>query len=84
MDTTMTIDTSVAPFIGHFAEALETNPAELSTDTAFKDLGNWDSLAALSVIAMIDEHYGVSVGGADLEQSRSLQDLWTLVAQRRA
>jgi acyl carrier protein len=36
------------------------------------------------VIAMIDEHYGVSVGGADLEQSRSLQDLWDLVAQRRA
>jgi acyl carrier protein len=76
----MTIDA----FIGNFAEALETSPAELSAGTAFKDLANWDSLAALSVIAMIDEHYGVSVGGADLEQSRSLQDLWDLVAQRRA
>jgi acyl carrier protein len=76
----MTIDA----FIGNFAEALETNAAELSAGTVFKDLANWDSLAALSVIAMIDEHYGVSVGGADLEQSRSLQDLWDLVAQRRA
>lgn len=76
----MTIET----FTSNFAEALETNPAELSADTAFKDLTNWDSLAALSVIAMIDEHYGVSVGGADLERSRSLQDLWELVAQRRA
>jgi acyl carrier protein len=76
----MTIDT----FIPHFAEALETDAAELAADTAFKDLANWDSLAALSVIAMIDEHYGVSVGGTDLEQSRSLQDLWQLVAQRRA
>jgi acyl carrier protein len=76
----MTIDA----FIGNFAEALETNAAELLAGTVFKDLANWDSLAALSVIAMIDEHYGVSVGGADLEQSRSLQDLWDLVAQRRA
>jgi acyl carrier protein len=76
----MTIDN----FIANFAEALETNRAELSADTTFKDLANWDSLAALSVIAMIDEHYGVSVGGADLEQSRSLHDLWDLVAQRRA
>jgi acyl carrier protein len=76
----MTIDN----FIANFAEALETNRAELLADTTFKDLANWDSLAALSVIAMIDEHYGVSVGGADLEQSRSLHDLWDLVAQRRA
>jgi acyl carrier protein len=70
-------------FIGHFAEALEMDAAELSADTVFKDLANWDSLAALSVIAMIDEHYGVSVGGADLEKARSLQDLSDLVAQRK-
>lgn len=76
----MSLDT----FIGHFAEALETNAAELSSDTVFKDLASWDSLAALSVIAMIDEHYGVSVGGTDLEKARSLQDLWDLVAQRKA
>jgi acyl carrier protein len=75
---------TIEPFIIHFAEALETDAAELSADTEFKDLANWDSLAALSVIAMIDEHYGVSVGGTDLERSRSLQDLWQLVAQRRA
>lgn len=76
----MSLDT----FISHFAEALETNAAELSPDTVFKDLASWDSLAALSVIAMIDEHYGVSVGGTDLEKARSLQDLWDLIAQRKA
>ncbi|QJD99017.1 acyl carrier protein [Massilia forsythiae] len=76
----MSIDT----FIGHFAEALETGAGALTPQTVFKDLDNWDSLAALSVIAMIDEHYGASIGGADLEKARSLQDLHELVAQRRA
>jgi acyl carrier protein len=76
----MNIDT----FIPHFAEALETDAAALAAGTVFKDLDNWDSLAALSVIAMIDEHYGVSVGGTDLDKAQTLQDLWDLVAQRRA
>lgn len=76
----MSIDT----FTHHFAEALETDAGALSGATVFKDLDNWDSLAALSVIAMIDEHYGVSVGGADLEKASSLQDLWDTVEKRRA
>ncbi|MFK3738286.1 acyl carrier protein [Massilia sp. TN1-12] len=76
----MNIDT----FIKHFAEALETDAGALAAATVFKDLANWDSLAALSVIAMIDEHYGVSVGGTDLEKAQTLQDLWNLVVERRA
>jgi acyl carrier protein len=75
---------SVATFIPQFAEALETDAGALAPSTAFKDLTNWDSLAALSVIAMIDEYHGVSVGGTDLETAGTLQDLWNLVAQRRA
>jgi acyl carrier protein len=75
---------SVETFIQHFAEALETDAGALAAGTVFKDLSSWDSLAALSVIAMIDEHYGVSVGGADLEKAATLEDLWDLVAQRRA
>jgi acyl carrier protein len=75
---------TVQTFIENFAEALETNASDLSVQTEFKDMANWDSLAALSVIAMIDEKYNVSVGGSDLEKSRTVQDLWDLVSQRVA
>lgn len=71
-------------FIAHFAEALETNPAELSADTDFKNLPNWDSLAALSVIAMVDEHYGASIGGDELERAQTLADLWQAVSGKAA
>lgn len=71
-------------FIAHFAEALETNPAELSADTEFKNLPNWDSLAALSVIAMVDEHYEASIGGDELERAQTLADLWQAVSGKAA
>ncbi len=71
-------------FIPQFAEALETDPAQLSADTEFKNLSTWDSLAALSVIAMIDEQYGASIGGDDLERARTLADLWQAVSAKAA
>lgn len=71
-------------FIAHFAEALETNPTELSADTDFKNLPNWDSLAALSVIAMVDEHYAASIGGDELERAQTLADLWQAVSGKAA
>lgn len=71
-------------FIARFAEALETDPASLDAGTEFKTLANWDSLAALSVIAMIDEYYGVSIGGDELERARSLDDLRQAVAAKAA
>jgi acyl carrier protein len=75
---------TVQTFIENFADALEMNPAELSPQAEFKELANWDSLAALSAIAMIDEKYSVPVGGADLEKSGTVQELWDLVSQRMA
>ncbi|MCC2957054.1 acyl carrier protein [Massilia sp. IC2-477] len=75
---------TVQTFIENFAEALEMSPGELSPQSEFKELANWDSLAALTVIAMTDEKYNVAVGGADLEQSRTLQELWDRLAQRIA
>lgn len=71
-------------FIAHFAEALETDAAQLSADTEFKNLPNWDSLAALSVIAMIDEHYGASIGGDELERAGTLANLWQVVSGKAA
>lgn len=71
-------------FIARFAEALETDPAALDAATEFKTLANWDSLAALSVIAMIDEYYGASIGGDELERARTLDDLRQAVTAKAA
>lgn len=71
-------------FFARFAEALEVDAGSIGEDSVFKTLANWDSLAALSVIAMIDEFYGASIGGDDLERSTTLGELWQLVAAKSA
>jgi acyl carrier protein len=53
-------------FINNFAEQFdETDINEFSAETAFKELEEWSSLHALSIIAMADEVYGVKITGED-------------------
>jgi acyl carrier protein len=74
----------IEKFVTDIAEALEMDSAQLSAETEYKELANWDSLAALSVIAMTDENYNVSIGGDDIEKSRTVNELWDLVSKRMA
>jgi acyl carrier protein len=69
-------------FIRNFAEAVETNTSDLFPDTAFKDLTLWDSMAALSVIAMVDEYYSIVLSGDQIEKSATLEDLFKLIINK--
>jgi acyl carrier protein len=51
-------------FVALFAEQFDDTDASLFTaDTKFKDLDEWSSLIALSVISMVDEEYDVTLKG---------------------
>jgi len=64
-------------FVNNFAEQFEETDREVFTSqTVFKDLDEWSSLTALSVIAMIDEEYGVSLKGDDLAKSNTIEELF--------
>jgi acyl carrier protein len=69
-------------FANQFAEAIEVAPEKIGGTTDFKQLEVWDSLCILTVIAMIDTNYGVSVGGNDIERSTTVNDLFDTVASR--
>ena len=47
---------------------------ELSPETEFSTLENWDSVAALSFIAMMDEEFGTEIKGADIKRFVTVQD----------
>ena len=67
-------------FIGKIAEQFEiTDISELVTDTEFKALEGWSSLMALSIIAMIDDEYGVTIKGKDIRESETIGDLFNIV-----
>lgn len=67
-------------FIEHFAEQFDdTELSELKPETVFKELEEWSSLIALSVIAMVDEEYDVTIKGDDIRNSKTIEDLFNAV-----
>lgn len=67
-------------FIEHFAEQFDdTDASEIKAGTVFKDLNEWSSLIALSVIAMVDEEYDVTLKGDDIRNSNTVEDLFNAV-----
>ncbi|MBO5407308.1 MAG: acyl carrier protein [Bacteroidales bacterium] len=73
----------IKEFISNFAEQFDDLDASiLSPETEFKALDDWNSLVALSVIAMIDEEYDVTLKGNDITGSNTIQDLYNTVCER--
>ena len=71
-------------FIEHFAEQFEeTDAAEFKADTKFHDLDEWSSLMALNIIAMVDEEYDITLKGADIENSATIEDLFNTVKSKQ-
>ena len=70
-------------FIEYFSDLFdETESDTIEATTQFKDLEEWSSLVALSVIAMIDEEYDVEFRGDDIRNSTTVEDLYNTVLQR--
>jgi acyl carrier protein len=71
-------------FIENFAAQLdETEPDTIKADTRFKELDEWSSLTALSIIAMVDDEYDVIIKGNDILSSDTIQDLFNIVEKSR-
>ena len=70
-------------FIENFADQFDELSVELTGDTVFKDLDDWSSLVALSVIAMIDEEYDVAIKGDDIRGANTISDLFEIVKNKQ-
>lgn len=57
----------------------ETDPEEISAATLFKNLDEYSSLTALSLIAMVDEEYDVTLKGDDIKGANTVEDLFNIV-----
>ena len=74
----------VSTFLNHFANILDdTNPTLITTETIFRELGEWDSLTALSLIAMVDEEYSLKLTGEDIKSSITLQDIFEKIKNKK-
>ena len=68
-------------FIKNFAAEFDETPMELfKPETKFKDLDEWNSLTALSIIAMVDDNYSKTITGADLRAQDTIEELFNYIA----
>lgn len=71
-------------FITHVAEQFEeTDASQIVASTKFQELDEYSSLIALSLIAMIDEEYDVTIKGNDLRSAITIEDLFNIVKSKK-
>jgi len=65
-------------FLQDVATLLEVDPGELKENFVLDD-DNFDSVAVVSTIALIDEHYDLTVKGRELANVKSIGELLALI-----
>lgn len=69
-------------FLEQMKEILDIEDRELSMEDEFKSFDEWSSLASLSLIAMVDEEYEVTLSGNDIRSAVTVQDLFNLIKSK--
>ena len=72
----MTLDEFVKAFAAEFDDTPEEN---FKADTCYKDLDEWGSLVALSIISMVDDEMDKRLTGADLRKCNTIEELYQLI-----
>lgn len=74
----------IRTFIENFADQFdEIDVDKLAPNTVFHDLDEYSSIVALSIIAMIDEEYGVAIGAEEMRSSVTIEDLFNIVLSKK-
>jgi acyl carrier protein len=71
-------------FVAHFAEQFEdTEKSVFTPETKFRELEEWSSIMALSIIAMVDEEYDVTLKGAEMKAANTIAELFEIVKSKQ-
>lgn len=65
----------ITKIIELFEEILERDPGTVNAEDEFREYDEWDSLAYLSVIAKVDEDYGLVIPREDFQKIRTVKQL---------
>lgn len=72
----MTLD----EFIAAFAEQFDDTPADVfKPSTVYRDLDEWSSLVALSIISMVDDEMDKQLTGSELRKAGTIENLYNII-----
>lgn len=70
-------------FVKLFADQFdETDAAVFTPETHFRDLDEWSSIVALTLINAVIDECGVQLKGNDIKSSNTIQDIYDIVKSR--
>lgn len=70
-------------FITNFADQFEdTDPEEITAETKFHDLEEWDSLIALAVLNMTEKKFGKKITFDDMKACVTVENLFNVLASK--
>ncbi len=71
-------------FLENFKNILDDSDlSKIKINTAFREIEEWSSLTALSLIAMVDEEYSVKLTGEDIRNSITLEDIFEKIQSKK-
>jgi acyl carrier protein len=69
-------------FINLFVETVGVEGREIFMSDEFREFEEWDSLALLSVIAMIDEEYDLIIESNDFQNLKTVGDIYNYLTSK--
>jgi len=66
------------------AQELDVEPEALKPETKLKELEEWDSLAVVSVMAMLDKHFSVRLKPNDIKSLVTVEDILAHMKEKEA
>jgi acyl carrier protein len=69
-------------FIEKIEEIIEVDTGDLTGEENLADLEDWDSLAVMGFIAMVDSQLGMTIEAARIGECKTVNDLVALVQDK--
>ena len=67
-------------FLNDLSRLLDVEAKEITPESQLQDFRYWDSLTLVSTIGLIDQHFKVSISGLELDQCKTIHDIFALIS----
>lgn len=68
-------------FFSELVECMEIGPVKLTEESVFKEFEGFDSMAILSIVALVDENFGKTLDTDSLQNMVTVHDLIELIGR---
>lgn len=75
----------IEDFVTNFESSIEgIPPGTLTPETVFRDLPQWDSLGALTLLVMVNTEFGVTMTGNELKACSTIREIHDMISKKTA